>query len=140
MELPESLIDSSITRGVILHSTGFENIDHGKFFVIMGVNEDKVAGFFFINSNVHRSIYQKPEQLALQYPLKRSDYNFLDHDSFLCATQVLTLSKKFLCNSIMLGDTLVISNLRDDHVEEVLEMVRNSRVFSKIEKKQFFYE
>ena len=42
MELPESLIESSITRGVILHSTGFENIDHGKLFVIMGVNEDKV--------------------------------------------------------------------------------------------------
>jgi hypothetical protein len=40
----------------------------------------------------------------------------------------------------MLGDTLVISNLRDDHVEEVLEMVRNSRVFSKIEKERFFYE
>ena len=55
-------------------------------------------------------------------------------------TGVLTLSKKFLCNSIMLGDTLVISNLRDDHVEEVLEMVRNSRVFSKIEKERFFYE
>lgn len=36
--------------------------------------------------------------------------------------------------------TGVISNLRDDHVEEVLEMVRNSRVFSKIEKEQFFYE
>ena len=50
MELPVSLIESSIGRGDILLSE-FDGIDHQKFFVVMGVSEDKVCGFFFINSN-----------------------------------------------------------------------------------------
>lgn len=86
MDLPISLLENSIQRGTILHSTIFENIDHGKFFVVMGVTQEYIAGFFFINSNIHRSLFDKPEQLALQYPLRHSDYKFLDHDSFLCAT------------------------------------------------------
>lgn len=45
MEIPDLLIESKIDRGVILHSTMFENIDHGKFFVVVGINADYVAGF-----------------------------------------------------------------------------------------------
>ena len=47
MILPNSLL---IKRGVILHSTIFEYIDHGKFFVIIGEDEENYIGLFFINS------------------------------------------------------------------------------------------
>lgn len=40
MELPTSLIEESIGRGDILLSE-FDGIDHRKFFVVMGVSEDK---------------------------------------------------------------------------------------------------
>jgi hypothetical protein len=30
MDLPDALIEESIERGTILHSTMFKNIDHGK--------------------------------------------------------------------------------------------------------------
>ena len=73
MDLPINLIESRITRGAILHSEMFEEIDHGKFFVIVGISGDSVAGFFFINSNIHPSLYRKPEQLALQYPMRQAD-------------------------------------------------------------------
>lgn len=86
MEIPKSLIESKIDRGTILHSTMFENIDHGKFFVIVGVNADYVAGFFFINSNINIHIEDKQEQLDMQYPLRKADYDFLKYDSFLSAT------------------------------------------------------
>ena len=39
-----------IKRGAIPHSETFDFVDHGKFFVIMGVSHGEVAGFFFINS------------------------------------------------------------------------------------------
>lgn len=71
MEIPDLLIESKIDRGVILHSTMFENIDHGKFFVVVGINADYVAGFFFINSNINIHIKDKQEQLDMQYPLKK---------------------------------------------------------------------
>lgn len=38
MDIPiDILAKSGIQRGTILHSTLFEYIDHGKFFVIVGV-------------------------------------------------------------------------------------------------------
>ena len=69
MEIPSTLIELRIERGTILHSTMFENIDHGKFFVIVGISEEFVAGFFFINSKVNKHIEEKQAQLDMQYPL-----------------------------------------------------------------------
>ena len=55
MEIPVGAIANSIGRGDILLSE-FDGIDHRKFFVVMGVSEEKVCGFFFINSNNYTSI------------------------------------------------------------------------------------
>ena len=63
MDIPSALIEIQIARGTILHSTMFQNIDHGKFFVIVGVSKDYVAGFFFINSRVN--IHIETNRLSL---------------------------------------------------------------------------
>ena len=47
MDLPLVLLNQTIERGTILLSDSFTDIDHAKFFVIMGVFEDRFAGFFF---------------------------------------------------------------------------------------------
>lgn len=101
MEIPTNIIENSIVRGAILYSETFDGIDHGKFFVIIGVSEEYVAGFFFINSNIHRSILSKQEQLDLQYQMKASDYKFLRYDSFLCATNIIKRNRKEIANSII---------------------------------------
>lgn len=93
MNIPASLYEQYIERGTILHSEIFEDINHGKFFAVMGVSEDMVSGFFFINSRIHPAILSRSEQLAMQYPLKREEYGFLSYDSFLCATAL----KKTTC-------------------------------------------
>ena len=139
MEFPIEFLETHITRGAILHSTMFEDIDHGKFFVVMGVSKEHVAGFFFINSNIHRSLYGKKEQFAMQYPLKRSDYSFLRYDSFLCATNIILRHKRYMAESMASGKTWFIGELKPEHLEEVLDMVRNSKLFSKKEKDTYFY-
>ena len=89
MDIPVDIIAASgIQRGTILHSTLFEYIDHGKFFVIVGVTKDYVAGFFFVNSNINKYIWSKPEQLAMQCVLRHSNYDFLNYDSFLSAVKI----------------------------------------------------
>lgn len=138
MEIPAKLIENSIKRGTILHSTIFEEIDHGKFFVVIGVYEDSIAGFFFINSNIHPSLFKKPEQLAMQYPLKCADYGFLKYDSFLCATNILVKDRSELAESIGQGVTAIVGEMKRNHLEEVLDMVRVSKLFSKKEKECFF--
>lgn len=139
MEIPSTIIDSQIDRGTILHSTMFENIDHGKFFVIVGINDEYVAGFFFINSKVNMHIEGKQAQLDMQYPLRKNDYSFLHHDSFLCATRIEKIPRSKLVETIVSGITTIIGNMKPEHMDELLEKARESILFSKIQKKQFLY-
>ena len=139
MELPLSAISQSIRRGDILLSD-FDGIDHRKFFVVMGISNDKICGFFFINSNIHPSIFSKQDLLNMQYPLRHTDYTFLKYDSFLCASSVIERSVSSLSEEIAAGSTSVISHLKAEHIAEVLELVRTSRVISERHKKLYFYE
>lgn len=139
MEIPSSLIESKLDRGTILHSTMFENIDHGKFFVIVGVSQEYIAGFFFINSRVNLHIKGKQTQLDMQYPLRKKDYYFLHHDSFLCATKIEKIERTKLAQTITDGVTKIIGNMKKEHMDELLEKARESILFSKIQKKQFLY-
>lgn len=139
MEIPSSLIESYIDRGTILHSTMFENIDHGKFFVIVGVNKEYIAGFFFVNSNINIHIEGKQEQLDMQYPLKKADYGFLKYDSFLSATRIEKIPRSKIVDTINTGITEIIGTMKQEHMEELLEKARESILFSKQQVKQFFY-
>ena len=137
MEIPVSVIASSVVRGAILLSD-FEGIDHRKFFVVMGVSKDKVCGFFFINSNIHPLIFNKQELLDLQYPLKHSDYTFLKYDSFLCASTVIERSLNEISEDISRGGTSIIGRLKDEHIVDILQMVNNSVAISNRHKKLYF--
>lgn len=70
MELPIQLLEQGIKRGSILLSDSFEDIDHAKFFAVIGVYQNILTGFFFINSRIHPILMAKPEQFAMQYQIK----------------------------------------------------------------------
>lgn len=139
MDLPPQLIQHSIQRGTILLSDSFEDIDHAKFFVIVGVNEDMIAGFFFINSRIHPILMRKPAQLAMQCQLRKSHYQFLNYDSFLAANELLTRPVSILAESIKKGQTRIVGFLTDEDLSAVLDACRNSDLFSPKQKRQFFY-
>lgn len=139
MELPSALIGDTIRRGQIFHSSIFQDINHGKFFVVIGVTETEVAGFFYINSKVNTNVQKKPDQLAMQYLIKAADYPFLKYDSYINATNVITRSKDELTKSIEEGRTCLVSSMNDDHLDDLLDKVRGSKLFSPIDKKSYFY-
>lgn len=139
MELPSDLLQVLVERGQILYSNIFTNIDHPKFFVIIGVTEDEVAGFFYINSRINTNVNTKEEQLRLQYPISKDDYDFLSHDSYISATNVVTLPRDVIVRSMQSGQTLIKGKLLDNHMNDILNKVRSSRLFSKITKDRFFY-
>lgn len=138
MELPTVLLEEVVRRGQILHSDIFEEIDHAKFFVVIGVTEEAVVGFFYINSEINRFINTKDEQLRMQYPLYAADYDFLTHDSYICATNIVELPKAIIVRSIEKKRTKIVDSLKPEHLESLLEKVRNSKLFSKIEKERYF--
>lgn len=108
-------------------------------FLVMGVNEENVCGFFFINSNIHPAIFNKQELLNLQYPLLHRDYEFLKYDSFLSASNVIERKLSEISEGIKNGTTMMIGKMKDEHVADVVEMVRASNVISERHKKMFFY-
>lgn len=139
MELPIQLLKQGIQRGSILLSDSFDDIDHAKFFAIIGVFQDTIAGYFFINSRIHPIIMAKPRQLAMQYQLKKSDYTFLRYDSFLGANELQIRSVASLAKSMQEGQTSIVGQLTDEDLASVLDACRNSNLFSEKEKQQFFY-
>lgn len=139
MIFPASFHERFIKRGAILHSDIFEDIDHGKFFAVMGVTQNMVVGFFFINSNIHPIVMKCPEQLALQYLLRHSDYGFLRYDSFLCASAMRKFPIAKLAQSITDGQTTYVGELNEQDLDNILEACRESPLFRKSEKRQFFY-
>lgn len=139
MELPSELVKILVERGQILYSNIFANIDHPKFFVVVGVTEDEVAGFFYINSRINNNVNTKEEQLRLQFPISKDDYDFLSHDSYISATNVVTLPRDVIVRSMQSGQTLIKGKLLDNHMNDILNKVRSSRLFSKITKDRFFY-
>lgn len=139
MDLPLELLQSGIERGTILLSDSFEDIDHAKFFAVIGVYEDSIAGFFFINSRIHPIIISKPELFAMQYQLRRKDYDFLRYDSFLGANELQTRSVSILAKSMKNGQTSIVGKLTEYDLNSVLEACRNCDLFSPKEKRQFFY-
>lgn len=139
MELPQALKNRIIERGVILHYAGFRDIDHGKYFVVLGVFNDKIAGFSFINSNINQHIIKEQEQLELQYPMRPCDYPFLRHLSFLCASDIERYDVSELIRHYESGEVKVISNMKPEHLNEVIEMCKASRIISNADKKRFLY-
>ncbi len=135
--LSDEIIESSIHRGSILHSYMFKDIGHGKFFVVVGVSKNKVAGFFFVNSDINFLVRDNQELMNLQYLLKKKDYPFLKYDSFLCATRFIECKIEDLIQSIRDNQTKFISELNDTDITNIVEMVSNSKAFSSRDKLKY---
>lgn len=74
----------------------------------------------------------------MQYPLLKRDYKFLDYDSFLCCTEITLLDKKELSDSFSTKVTEYKGVLQQEHLDDVLTLVRNSKLFTDEEKEIYF--
>jgi hypothetical protein len=128
-----------IKRGVILLSGEFDDINHPKFFVVMGTDGSNILGYFFINSNITGYIESKKDFMDMQVFIKHSDYpDILQYDSFIGCHELSKISKSRLTEQIQNNLTSFKGELRTDDLERLLENLRNSKLYSKIEKETFF--
>jgi hypothetical protein len=128
-----------IQRGNIFHSCEFEGIDHCKYFVVIGEDEKKYIGFFFINSNISQNIKKKPDFFEMQMPIKKSVYpSFLKYDSFIDCHEILQIPKNKLAEQIRNKLTEYRDSLTKEDEEILLNGLRNSNLYSEIEKDIYF--
>lgn len=140
MDIVSSVAAISIKRGTVFHSTIFENIGHGKFFVIIGEGANELVGFFFINSWVNDFIQGKPEMSRLQFPLSQSDYRFLSHNSYLNCASLVTIDKQKLAESISSGETTIKGELSKEDISSILRTLNVSKLYSRVERETYFCE
>lgn len=127
-----------VRRGDIFHRF-FQttNPPKSKFFVIVGENEDNFFGFFFINSNINRFVAQSAEMSQMQFPLKSSDYPFLDHLSFIAGHELSVMPKDELFNELRNGTTQWRGKMIEADLEMLLDAASRSCLFSPKEKTFF---
>ena len=129
-----------LKRGDIIHSRSICEIDHGKFFVILNICDETVAGFFFINSVVNKFIKDKQEQLELQYPIRPCDYHFLTHDSFICGSNLIEVSVALLYSQFEKGIAKKVGMLHQIDMDNLMNSCRKSKIYSIRTKKCYFYD
>lgn len=143
MEFPQAA-NFLIARGSIFHTFDTKSnlgvsIDHGKFFVIIGESKDSYIGAFFVNSNINLNVIKHKIQAELQYELKKEDYPFLSKDvSYLNCASLLQLSKSELVNSINCKNTQFKASLLKPHLDEILDKLQKSPMYSKAVKDKYF--
>ena len=75
----------------------------------------------------------------MQYPLLRRDYEFLKYNSFLCASSVIERRVEDISQGISNRTTQVIGRMKEEHIADVVQMVRESKVISERHKRLYFY-
>lgn len=129
----------SIRRGSVLHRWfGSTTPPKNKFFVVIGEDENRIIGYFFINSNVSKFISRNSRYLEMQMHIKRSDYPFLSHDSFIDAHELKYLDKADIMAELQSGKTTHKGTLADEDMERLLASLRESALYSKHIKEKFF--
>jgi hypothetical protein len=127
-----------IKRGSIFLAK-FNNIEHNKFFVIIGEKEESCICFFFINSNIHPFIKKKPAFFNLQYPLKHSEYpDFLNYDSFIDCHALLYIHKEELIKQVQKNTAHYKGHLTEEDLSRIIEALRTSDLYSEREKTEIF--
>ena len=116
--------------GIVLKNSAIERT---KYFTVIGQDQDKgLIGSLLVNSNVNTNVLNTKELLDCQFPLRKKDYDFLDHDSFLDCSELFELDK---IKIIQKGREEGELTLKDKNL--VLEHLRDSEVISAKLKKRY---
>ena len=128
----------AIRRGDIYHrhfSTTIPPKD--KFFVIVGEDEAHYVGYFFVNSNINNFVARNEKMVAMQLPIKPSDYPFLTHLSFVAGHQLSVLPKSDLIRELQSGKAQYKGRMSSGDMEMLLSAALQSPLFSEKEKTYF---
>ncbi|MDR3226283.1 MAG: hypothetical protein LBT56_01245 [Prevotellaceae bacterium] len=128
-----------IKRGAIFLSEKIKNIEHPKFFVIIGEDANNFVGYFFINSSVNKYMFSRQDFINMQMNIKRSKYDsFLKYDSFIDCHELSKIKKDTLLEQINNKITEYKGELTEEDLEMLMENLRKSDLYSKVEKDTFF--
>ena len=138
MDFPQAA-DMLLCRGNIFHGDIFPDIDHGKYFAVVGEDGNNLIGAFFINSEVNTNVIRTQEQHDLQMPLTNTRYQFLSKDlSYLNCAYLVRIDKDSLRAHINTRKVTYRATLEEGDMDYILNKLRASELYTKAEKNTFF--
>lgn len=127
----QSFVERHLTPGRVLYLfCGFTNPPKDKLLVLLYSSLTPLL--FVINSRIHPFIQKHPELLKCQVVIRASDYDFLQHDSFIDCSQVIEDFDEAAIKEQALGDvSRVRGELSTDTKLEIIRAVQNAPTISK---------
>lgn len=136
-EVKKNMFISSLNKGDVLLKD-FEEAEHQKFFIIAGKSTDKVfVCSIFINSRIHPSLTNKPKLLALQIPIKKSENNFLQYDSYANCAYPMILNTEEISAKYLSNECRVIGTISSIDLITIQSTLINSGLLSEDEIETF---
>ncbi|MDD4968943.1 MAG: hypothetical protein PHT07_05900 [Paludibacter sp.] len=134
----DRLFKLSFIKGAVFINK-FENIDHPKFFIIVGLSKDKIfTCSVYINSNIPKAIMKRQALLDLQVPVKGTKYSFLNHDSFVCCSTPLLIETVTIQKWIASKTCFFKGQLDKEDLENVTTTMIQSGLLSDEELELYF--
>ena len=101
-----------------------------KYLVLAGAGNEPLL--FIINSEIHPFIDNNPELRMQQLNVKKSDYDFFDHDSFVnCSKVIESFSKSEIERQLDADVGKIKGKLNRKDIKKIIRIVQNSRTISK---------
>lgn len=134
-EFKEKLADESMHIGSVIRCFVTQtNPPKIKRFIILGRDSsNNYIGTIFINTDVNWNVINSQEILELQYPVKHSENEYLDNDSFIDCSKLIKMEYEYVKNAIVEKPGCVLGKVKDDDLEIIYTLVKSSPNISPIE-------
>lgn len=109
-----------------------------KIIVLVAVNDEvALVGYIFVNSDPSWHCVDTDELRNLQLFLSHDTRNYLDHDSYLDCSDLMSLPLSDLDNAFAADGSILLGSLSADDLEKVIKKVTGAKTISKKQKKLF---
>lgn len=139
-KLKQEFAQRNIDIGSALYNK-LKNIKAGKikYSIVIAFNDTKTYVAYvlvntIINSNVHNS---KSKTAHLQIPISATDFSFLDHDSFIDASDLKEEKFQTIANYIQKNPEAVVGNVSKEIIRKIHFNISGSKKVSKVIKEKY---
>lgn len=104
-----------------------------KYYVVLGnINDGLLLASFYINSNLNGTILRNPVLCDLQHLIRKSNYNFLSHDSYVDCSKLNQHSYEEVLKQVSNNPAIVVGQIVQDDFSTMIEMMKRSPNISRM--------
>jgi hypothetical protein len=135
-KLKENAVKNSIKAGSVLklYSKDTKPKPKEKRFIVIGKDiHNNLIGVVYINSNINFNVINSQTLINLQYDIEKKDNDFLDWDSTIDCSKIVTLPYKNVKAEIVSDTSRILGELKNSDLVDIIQLIRTSPNVSPIE-------